>query len=128
RPGSPGSPRRWPRKRARRRIDLGPANIQFIEQRSDIAKASNIMIKRFHALCVGQIELDNIGRDGTPANDRRYSNERLSEVFEASRQIARVMDETGYYCLWAAEHHFQREGYECIPNLMQWGLWLATHA
>src|SRR5881394_3335452 len=84
------------------------------------------MIKRFHALYVGQIELDNIGRDGTPANDRRYSNKRLSEVFEASRQVARVMDELGYYCLWAAEHHFQREGYECIPNLIQWGLWLAT--
>src|SRR6266704_2371410 len=84
------------------------------------------MIKRFHALYVGQIELDNIGRDGTPANDRRYSNERLSEVFETSRTVARAMDELGYYCLWAAEHHFQREGYECIPNLIQWGLWLAT--
>ena len=84
------------------------------------------MIKRFHALYVGQVELDNIGRDGTPANDRRYSNERLSEVFETSREVARVMDDLGYYCLWAAEHHFQREGYECIPNLIQWGLWLAT--
>ena len=41
-------------------------------------------------------------------------------------RVARVMDELGYYCLWAAEHHFQREGYECIPNLIQWGLWLAT--
>ena len=30
------------------------------------------MIKRFHALYVGQIELDNIGLNGTPANDRRY--------------------------------------------------------
>ncbi|HVH79545.1 MAG TPA: LLM class flavin-dependent oxidoreductase, partial [Stellaceae bacterium] len=29
-------------------------------------------------------------------------------------------------CFWAAEHHFQQEGYECIPNLIQWGLWLAT--
>ncbi len=84
------------------------------------------MIKRFHALYVGQIELDNIGLDGTPANDRRYSNERLSEVFATSRDVARVMDEVGYYCLWAAEHHFQREGYECIPNLIQSGLWLAT--
>ena len=84
------------------------------------------MIKRFHALYVGQIELDNIGLDGTPANDRRYSNERLSEVFETSRRVARVMDELGYYCFWAAEHHFQHEGYECIPNLIQWGLWLAT--
>src|SRR6266540_1271970 len=84
------------------------------------------MIKRFHSLYVGQVELDNIGRDGTPANDRRYSKERLSEVFETSRNVARVMDGLGYYAFWAAEHHFQHEGYECIPNLIQWGLWLAT--
>ena len=36
------------------------------------------------------------------------------------------MDELGYYCFWTAEHHFQHEGYECIPNLVQSGLWLAT--
>jgi len=84
------------------------------------------MIKRFHGLYVGQIELENIGLDGTPANDRRYSAERLAEVFDTSRRVAQVMDELGYYCFWAAEHHFQHEGYECIPNLIQWGLWLAT--
>ncbi|MBO0736115.1 MAG: LLM class flavin-dependent oxidoreductase [Alphaproteobacteria bacterium] len=84
------------------------------------------MIKRFHTLYVGQIALDNIGLDGTPANDRRYSNERLSEVFWTARDVARLMDELGYYCLWTAEHHFQREGYECLPNLIQLGLWLAT--
>ena len=84
------------------------------------------MIKRFHALYVGQIDLDNVGLNGTPANDRRYSSERLAEVFETSKQVAQVMDELGYYCFWAAEHHFQHEGYECIPNLVQWGLWLAT--
>jgi alkanesulfonate monooxygenase SsuD/methylene tetrahydromethanopterin reductase-like flavin-dependent oxidoreductase (luciferase family) len=84
------------------------------------------MIKRFHALYVGQIALDNIGIEGTPANDRRYSNERLSEVFSTARDVARLMDELGYYCFWTAEHHFQREGYECLPNLIQLGLWLAT--
>ena len=47
-------------------------------------------------------------------------------MFETSRDVAQVMDELGYYCFWAAEHHFQREGYECIPNLIQLGLWLAT--
>src|SRR5204863_5888544 len=36
------------------------------------------------------------------------------------------MDEHGYYALCTAEHHFQREGYECFPNLIQLGLWLAT--
>ena len=36
------------------------------------------------------------------------------------------MDDLGYDVLWTAEHHFQREGYECLPNLIQLGLWLAT--
>ena len=36
------------------------------------------MISRFHVLYVGQIELENIGLKGTPANDRRYGNDRLS--------------------------------------------------
>jgi alkanesulfonate monooxygenase SsuD/methylene tetrahydromethanopterin reductase-like flavin-dependent oxidoreductase (luciferase family) len=35
-------------------------------------------------------------------------------------------DELGYYAFWTAEHHFQREGYECLPSLIQLGLWLAT--
>ena len=84
------------------------------------------MIKKFHVLYVGQIELDNIGLAGTPANDRRYANDRLSEVFATARDIARTMDALGYDVLWTAEHHFQREGYECFPNLIQLGLWLAT--
>jgi alkanesulfonate monooxygenase SsuD/methylene tetrahydromethanopterin reductase-like flavin-dependent oxidoreductase (luciferase family) len=84
------------------------------------------MIRRFHVLYVGQIDLDNVGINGTPANDRRYSNERLSEVFFTCRDVAQTMDELGYHCLWTAEHHFQREGYECLPNLVQLGLWLAT--
>jgi alkanesulfonate monooxygenase SsuD/methylene tetrahydromethanopterin reductase-like flavin-dependent oxidoreductase (luciferase family) len=84
------------------------------------------MIKRFHVLFVGQLDLDNIGLEGTPANERRYSNDRFAEVFWTARRIARVMDETGYHALWTAEHHFQHEGYECLPNLIQLGLWLAT--
>jgi len=84
------------------------------------------MLKKFHVLYVGQIELDNIGLTGTPANDRRYSTERFQEVFATSREIAQTMDELGFHALWTAEHHFQREGYECLPNLIQLGLWLAT--
>ena len=84
------------------------------------------MIKRFHVLYVGQIDLDNVGLQGTPANERRYSNDRFAEVFWTARRMARVMDETGYHALWTAEHHFQHEGYECLPNLIQLGLWLAT--
>jgi alkanesulfonate monooxygenase SsuD/methylene tetrahydromethanopterin reductase-like flavin-dependent oxidoreductase (luciferase family) len=84
------------------------------------------MIKSFHVLYVGQIALDNVGRDGTPANERRYSDERLSEAFFTARDIAILMEELGFDVLWTAEHHFQREGYEVFPNLVQLGLWLAT--
>src|SRR5260221_13467362 len=83
------------------------------------------MIKKFHVLYVGQIELDNIGRDGTPANDRRYWTERLNEAFMTARDVAQTMDELGFHALWTAEHHFQREGYEVLRNLNQTGLWLA---
>ena len=84
------------------------------------------MINKFHVLYVGQIELDNIGLNGTPADERRYSNERFQEVFWTAREVARTMDELGFHALWTAEHHFQREGYEVLPNLIQLGLWLAT--
>jgi alkanesulfonate monooxygenase SsuD/methylene tetrahydromethanopterin reductase-like flavin-dependent oxidoreductase (luciferase family) len=84
------------------------------------------MIKKFSVLYVGQIELENIGLQGTPSEARRYPNERLTEAFWTARDVAQLMDELGYHALWTAEHHFQREGYEVFPNLIQLGLWLAT--
>ena len=84
------------------------------------------MIKDFSVLYVGNIDLDNVGLDGTPANDRRYSNDRVVESMETATQVAQLMDELGFYALWMAEHHFQHEGYETIPNLMMMGLHLAS--
>ena len=75
------------------------------------------MITRFSTLYVGHIELEQCGLSGTPADDRRYPNERLIETFETARQMARAADALGYETLWLAEHHFQHEGYECIPNI-----------
>ena len=34
------------------------------------------------------------------------------------------MDRNGYDTFWMAEHHFQREGYECIPNVLMLALHL----
>jgi alkanesulfonate monooxygenase SsuD/methylene tetrahydromethanopterin reductase-like flavin-dependent oxidoreductase (luciferase family) len=84
------------------------------------------VISKFSVLYVGQIELDHLGKDGTPADERRYPNERFAEVYGTARDIARTMDDLGYYCLWTAEHHFQREGYEVFPNLILLSTWLAT--
>ena len=84
------------------------------------------MIRKFSVLYVGQIDLDNVGRDGTPADLRRYPNERVVEAYRSMVDVARVMDDEGYYCLWTAEHHFQREGYEVLPNLILVGTYLAA--
>jgi alkanesulfonate monooxygenase SsuD/methylene tetrahydromethanopterin reductase-like flavin-dependent oxidoreductase (luciferase family) len=84
------------------------------------------VITKFSVLYVGQIELENVGINGTPTEQRHYPNERLIEAFQTSKEVAQLMDELGYYCLWTAEHHFQREGYEVLPNLVQLSLWLAT--
>ncbi|PKB79431.1 MAG: hypothetical protein BZY88_13395 [SAR202 cluster bacterium Io17-Chloro-G9] len=83
------------------------------------------MIKRFSVLYVGQVELENVGVDGTPADQRRYPNERVVQAYDNSVALAKHMDELGYYCMWTAEHHFQREGYECLPNLILLGVHLA---
>src|SRR4029079_18621734 len=84
------------------------------------------MIMRFAFSYVRQLDLENVGRDGAPADARRYPNERLVEPIHLAREVAQLMEELGYYCLWTAEHHFQHEGYECFPNLILLSTWLAT--
>ena len=61
-----------------------------------------------------------------PADSRRYSNDRLIQSLETAGEVAELMDELGFYALWMAEHHFQREGYECIPNTILLGTHLAS--
>ena len=76
------------------------------------------MITRFGSLYAGHVDLDDVGFDATPVNDRWFSNETLASVFAKAEAIVVKMDELGYDTFWAAEHHFQREGYECLPNLL----------
>jgi alkanesulfonate monooxygenase SsuD/methylene tetrahydromethanopterin reductase-like flavin-dependent oxidoreductase (luciferase family) len=75
------------------------------------------VITRFSTLYVGHIELERCGLAGVPADDRRYGNERLAETFDTAAALARAADTLGYETLWLAEHHFQHEGYECIPSI-----------
>src|SRR5262249_1111762 len=81
------------------------------------------MITQFGSLFAGHVDLDNEGLDGTAANDRWLPDDELAGVFPKSDAIAKLMDRTGYDTFWLAEHHFQREGYECIPNILM----LAIH-
>jgi len=85
------------------------------------------MIRSFSALYAGHIEMEGIGHNGTSANDRWYPNDRLITAFDHAKAFAQHMEALGYDVLWTAEHHFQREGYECIPNILMLSLWLAQH-
>ena len=84
------------------------------------------MITNFSASYAGHVVDDDLGFDGAPANDRRYPNEALAGVFDWALDIAQHLDRLGYDEFWMAEHHFQPEGYECIPNLLMLSLYLAT--
>jgi alkanesulfonate monooxygenase SsuD/methylene tetrahydromethanopterin reductase-like flavin-dependent oxidoreductase (luciferase family) len=83
------------------------------------------MIRHFSTLYAGHVDLGDMGQDATPANERRYSNDHLASVFTKTDALARAADDHGYYALWLAEHHFQHEGYECLPNLLIEGVHLA---
>ncbi len=84
------------------------------------------MIHSFSASYAGHVVDDNLGFQGTPANDRSYSNDELSQAFNWALDISHHLEALGYDEFWMAEHHFQPEGYECIPNLLMLGLYLAT--
>ena len=83
------------------------------------------MIKRFSSLYAGHVDFEESGQNADPVNDRRYPNEHLASVFDKCEALARCMDEHGYHTLWFAEHHFQHEGYEVIPNIPMLGVHLA---
>jgi len=83
------------------------------------------MITKFTTVYAGHVDMADRGQDATPANERRFDNERLASVFEKSEAIAKAMDAHGWHSLWFAEHHFQHEGYEVIPNILMLAVHLA---
>src|SRR5207248_1700973 len=83
------------------------------------------MITKFDSLFAGHVDMDNVGYGGVPVNDRRLPDAHLTSVFDKAEAMAKLMDRLGYSTFWMAEHHFQREGYECIPNVLMAALHLA---
>ncbi len=83
------------------------------------------MFRNFSASYAGHVVDDNLGFQGTPANDRRYPNEKLAQAFGWALDFSQHLEALGFDEFWMAEHHFQTEGYECIPNLLMLSLYLA---
>ncbi len=83
------------------------------------------MITKFDSLYAGHVDMGDIGYGGTAVNDRKFGNDHLMTVYSKSEAIAKALDENGFDTMWMAEHHFQPEGYECIPNLILLNVHLA---
>jgi len=83
------------------------------------------LITTFDSSFAGFVDIENAGYAGTPVNDRFYSNEYLVTAYDKAEAIALLMDRLGYDALWFAEHHFQPEGYEVLPNLLMLGVHLS---
>lgn len=83
------------------------------------------MITKFDSLYAGHVDMDNVGYSGIAVNDRLFDNEHLASVYAKTDAIAKTMDTNGYDTFWLAEHHFQPEGYECLPNVLMSAVHLA---
>ena len=82
------------------------------------------MITKFDSSYYGTADMENLGYAGTPINDRCYSKEELAKAMHKVVAYAKCMDERGYDTFWMAEHHFQPEGTELIPNLLMMAMHL----
>src|SRR6195256_5077391 len=84
------------------------------------------MIKKFDSSYYGTADMEDLGYAGTPINERRYSKEQLANALHKVVSYAKCMDERGYNTFWMAEHHFQPEGTELIPNLLMMAMHLVN--
>ena len=107
-----------PRQGRRTREDVGGTN-----ESAAVRMGGNPVITTFDSSYAGSLDMYDVGYGGTAVNSRRYSNDELVTVFDKSEAIAKQLDALGFDTFWMAEHHFQPEGYEGIPNLLM----LAVH-
>src|SRR5881392_429394 len=82
------------------------------------------MITKFDSSYYGTADMEKLGYAGTPINERCYSKEQLAKALHKVVSYAKCMDERGFNTFWMAEHHFQPEGTELIPNLLMMAMHL----
>jgi len=73
------------------------------------------------------VPMPDAGDPSVPATSRRYGMDAVLECYRNLQAWAKTADELGFDTMWLTEHHFQYEGYEVLPNLIQFGQHLATH-
>src|ERR671938_1719671 len=82
------------------------------------------MITKFDSSYFGTVDMQNLCYKGTPINERCFTQPELARALHKVVEYAKCMDERGYNTFWMAEHHFQPEGTELIPNLLMMAMHL----
>jgi alkanesulfonate monooxygenase SsuD/methylene tetrahydromethanopterin reductase-like flavin-dependent oxidoreductase (luciferase family) len=77
-----------------------------------------------HFYCT--VPMDDAGAGAPAATDRRYGQADYLACYENLEHWAKTADSLGFSTMWLTEHHFQYEGYEVVPNLIQFGQHLAS--
>ncbi|MEO5899693.1 MAG: LLM class flavin-dependent oxidoreductase, partial [Ilumatobacteraceae bacterium] len=72
------------------------------------------------------VPMPDAGDPSVPATSRRYGNDAVIECYRNLGAWAKTADALGFDTMWLTEHHFQYEGYEVLPNLIQFGQHLAA--
>ncbi len=71
------------------------------------------------------VPMPDAGDPAIAATARRYDNDAVVECYRNLAEWAKTADSLGFDTMWLTEHHFQYEGYEVLPNLIQFGQHLA---
>ena len=74
---------------------------------------------------LGGVEMEDVGAGPPAPTDRRSTNQEMWRATEQIINTAVLCEELKYDSFWMAEHHFQYEGYEVIPNGLMTGTIIA---
>jgi alkanesulfonate monooxygenase SsuD/methylene tetrahydromethanopterin reductase-like flavin-dependent oxidoreductase (luciferase family) len=72
------------------------------------------------------VDMPDAGVSGTPPQDRRFGQSDYLKVYADLEAYAGAAERLGYNSMWLAEHHFQYEGYEVVPNAILMAAFLAS--
>jgi alkanesulfonate monooxygenase SsuD/methylene tetrahydromethanopterin reductase-like flavin-dependent oxidoreductase (luciferase family) len=75
----------------------------------------------------GSVFIDDAGYAGPDPYTRHARPEQFARLYHSLVDWAKLADRRGFSSFWLTEHHFQREGYEVIPNALLTCAILAQH-
>lgn len=75
----------------------------------------------------GSCFVDSPGMEGPDPYSRHHGATDYERAYLAMLEWAKLADSLGYESFWLTEHHFQREGYEIIPNVVLLASVFAQH-